>query len=392
MTSGAPRRILHVFSRLDRGGAETRMMDVFRHMDRTRLQFDFLVLEPGQHHYDEEIEQLGGKKYMVRHPKRSGIFAHLKDMYQVMKREGPYQAVHAHTAHHAGLAMLAARLAGVTFRVCHARTSGTSGSMLKRFSILFGRLLMLRYATRLLAISCEAGRYLFGQRAVDSGKVEVVPNAIDLSPYCRLQEIEVASSRRYIGIPDCQLLLGHIGRLHTVKNHVFLFKLLAHLRDSQIDARLVLIGGGALRKQLEQQAEDNGVLSCVHFLGVRTDIPPLLRLLDVFVMPSFYEGLGGAAIEAQAAGIPCVLSSSLPEEVDMKTGLVRFLSLHQPIGDWGQVVREQATQPRPSFERIYAAFFKRGFLLEQELDQLQHAYGLSTFPQDYLGKRRIYEV
>ncbi|WP_028546388.1 glycosyltransferase family 1 protein [Paenibacillus taiwanensis] len=392
MTNGAPRRILHVFSRLDRGGAETRIMDVYRYMDRTYLQFDFLVLEPGQHHYDEEIEQLGGKKHIVRHPKRSGIFAHVKEMYQVMKREGPYQAVHAHTAHHAGLVMLAARLVGVSFRVSHARTTGTSGSMLKRLSILFGKLLMLHHATRLLAISRDAGRYLFGQRAVDSGQVEIVPNAIDLAPYFDLQEVDVAASRRNSGIPDCELLLGHIGRLHAVKNHIFLFKLLAHLRAAHVDARLVLIGGGALRKQLEQQAADSGLLEWVHFLGIRTDIPPLLRMLDVFVMPSFYEGLGGAAIEAQAAGVPCVLSSSLPEEVDMGLGRVHFLSLHQPLEDWAQAVQEQAKQARPSFERIYAAFFKRGFLLEQELDRLQHAYGLSTFSQNDLDRRRIYEV
>lgn len=392
--SMSPKRILHVFSRMDRGGAETRIMDVYRHIDRSLVQFDFLVMEPGQHHYDTEIEELGGRKFKVRHPRDGGTLLHLFDLVRLFKRKGPFQAIHAHTAHHEGIVALAARLAGLGRVICHARTTGSSysSSKLKRAAIWFGRQLILIFATRLLAISKEAGRYLFGERAVKQQKVEVVPNAIDLSSYEQLSEPNKESLRQELLIPPCQLLIGHVGRFNPVKNHSFLILLLHHLRSQGVDARLVLIGGGGLQAQIKQQAAGSSIDSFVHFLGVRQDIPKLLQMFDVFVMPSLYEGLGGAAIEAQAAGIPCVVASSLPESVDMGLGLVQFLSLDLPMEEWADYACRQAERARPTYDCIREAFRQKGFLLECELDSLQRAYELPLTKEQQTAQWRLNEA
>ncbi|TVX93605.1 glycosyltransferase family 1 protein [Paenibacillus agilis] len=388
----APYRVLHVFARMDKGGAESRIMDLYRYMDRSHIQFDFLSLEGGKHYFDEEIAQLGGRRFVVRHPRES-LVGHMQDLYHLMKTKGPFQAVHAHTAHHEGAVALAARMAGIPHRVCHARTTGTarSASLHKRVGLLFGRLLIASCATRLLAISQAAGKYLYGEHVMKQGKVEIVPDAIDLSAYEQVNQIDPFVLRQQAGIPPCGILLGHIGSFRTVKNQTFLVRLLGNLRKTGIDARLVLIGSGDQRLEIERQVIEAGLAAYVHFLGVRDDIPRLVRMFDVFVMPSLYEGLGGAAIEAQAAGTACVLSSALPKEADMGLGTVRFVDLSEPMPFWMQAIFKQANAVRPSPDAIRAAFLERGFMLEHAADSIQRAYGLSGSSCAINDSGRMYE-
>lgn len=376
--SDSPKRILHVFARMDRGGAETRIMEVYRNLDRNEIQFDFINLDSGVHHYDQEIKKLGGRKFIVRHPRKSGVFAHSLDLYRIMKNAGPYQAVHAHTAHHEGVVALVSKIAGIKYRVCHARTTSSKNinSVLKRLSIAFGRRLILNNATSLLSISKAAGEYLFGERAMKQGLVQVVPNAVDLIPYKEAQEVDTNLIRNELNIPNCELLIGHVGRFSEVKNHQFLIKLVEHLRTSNIDAHLILVGGGELRPKIEKQVANCQLTDYVHFLGVCENIPQLMKLFDVFVMPSIYEGLGGAAIEAQAAGIPCVLSSSLPDEVDMGVGLVQFVSLDCQIEVWKNTIMRQSQHPHPEYLQIKEKFHNKGFLIENEIESFLRAYGI----------------
>jgi glycosyltransferase EpsF len=364
---------------MDRGGAETRTMEVYRNIDRTKVQFDFLNLESGTHHYDKEIELLGGRKFVVVHPKE-GFFSHFISIYQIMKNEGPFQAVHAHTAHHEGIVSLAARLAKVRYRICHARTTSSKNisSLMKKLAIQVGRRLILINATSLLAISYKAGEYLFGKKAFLENRVHVVPNAIDLIPYSNIEDLDVWSYRENMGIPESQLLIGHVGRFNHMKNHEFLLRLLKEMRDQGIDVRLAFVGDGELRVDMEREAENLGIRSFVHFLGIREDVPNIMRVFDVFIMPSKYEGLGGAAIEAQAAGTPCVLSTSLPDEVDMGLDIVRFISLESPLERWIEAIEHQSNIARPQRTEIARRFKERKFTIEAEIESFLYYYGLSN--------------
>ncbi|MEP9406902.1 glycosyltransferase family 1 protein [Peribacillus frigoritolerans] len=380
----SPRRILHIFSRMDRGGAETRIMDVYRNIDRNNIQFDFLNLESGIHHYDQEIRNLGGRKFLVTHPKK-GFLSHFLDMYKIFKNEGPFQAVHAHTSHHEGVVALAAKLAGVKYIICHARTTSTNNinSLPKKLAIMIGRKLIIANATKLLAISYKAGEYLFGKKSMNNGIVDVIPNAVDLAPYIDIEKIDSSSIKKELGIPNCQILIGHVGRFNKMKNHEFLLELLNHIRGKDIDARLVLVGDGELRKGIENQVIGLGLSQYVHFLGIRNDIPKLMRIFDVFVMPSKYEGLGGAAIEAQAAGTPSVLSNTLPQEVDMDLGIIQFLSLEVPKEKWGELVINQSNLIRPELKSILKAFNEKGFTIEAEIESLLKCYGMYELSVSY---------
>ena len=373
-----PLRILHVFARLDSGGAETRTMEIYRNLNRDEIQFDFLSLYEDKQFYDEEINTLGGIKFVVSNPNTSGILHHFWDMYNIMKNEGPFHAVHAHTAHHEGIVVLAARLAGIKIRVCHARTTSTSNktSLSKRIFFSVGRLLILLNATKLLAISKEAGSYLFGEKKVANKEVIVIPNAVDLLPYTKLVNINRMDTRYENNIPDNEILIGHVGRFNFMKNHIFLINLLDRIRSKGVDAHMVFVGGGELFNKYKKIIEDKGLSKNVTFLGVRRDIPQLMHMFDVFVMPSLYEGLGGAAIEAQAAGTPCLLSSTIPNAVDMGIGLVEFQSLDDNIESWVDKLIIQSKVNRPKNKEINEQFRKKGFLIDREIDMLMEAYSL----------------
>jgi glycosyltransferase EpsF len=229
-----------------------------------------------------------------------------------------------------------------------------------------------------LAISYKAGEYLFGKKAFLENRVHVVPNAIDLIPYSNIEDLDVWSYRENMGIPESQLLIGHVGRFNHMKNHEFLLRLLKEMRDQGIDVRLAFVGDGELRVDMEREAENLGIRSFVHFLGIREDVPNIMRVFDVFIMPSKYEGLGGAAIEAQAAGTPCVLSTSLPDEVDMGLDIVRFISLESPLERWIEAIEHQSNIARPQRTEIARRFKERKFTIEAEIESFLYYYGLSN--------------
>jgi len=377
------KKVLHVFANLNRGGAESRIMDVYRYIDRNYVQFDFLVMEHGEHHFDEEIQFLGGKKYLVRDIREKGILANMIDIYKCIKGNGPYHAVHAHTAHHEGIVLLIARLAGIKKRVAHARTTSTqnANSIIKLFCVHIGRYLIRLNATNFLAISNEAACYVFGKKILNKCNYRVIPNAIDLSLYLSTNIYNVENIRRELGVPEDAFIIVHVGRLSKVKNQRFLIDVFYDIQKEKKDSFLVLIGDGEDRKFLEDYAKILNIQNYIKFLGVRDDVPALLSCFDVFVMPSLYEGLGGAAIEAQAAGLPCVLSDTIPKIVDMELGLTSFLSLHDGIYLWADKILQYNNKSRPSKAKIKEAFYKKQFLLENEIIMLMDEYGI-TYPME----------
>ncbi|MEI8140750.1 MAG: glycosyltransferase [bacterium] len=369
--------VLHVLASLNRGGAETRIVELYREIDRNRLQFDFLVHQPGEHSYDEAIKSMGGLKYTISDPRAQGVLVHFIDILRMLRREGPFRAVHAHTSYHAGLALLAARLAGVKYRVAHARTTSTFESRrpIKRMIVALGRALIRANATSLLAISEDAAKFVFGNRVVRQGRVTIVPNAINLEPYACLCEDDNLAMRKQLAIPRDALVLGHVGRFSFMKNQEFLLIVLGKLRASGVDARLILVGDGERRRRVESLSRNAGIDEFVNFLGVRDDIARLNRMFDVYAMPSLFEGLGGAAIEAQAAGTPCVLAQGIPKSVDMGLGLVEFLSLND-AQEWADAVLRDAGKPRVPFVTICDAFQRLGFTIVNERQMFLSSYGM----------------
>ncbi len=365
-------KVLQVFGSLNLGGAESRMMDVYRHIDRQQIVFDFVIFQQDKQAYEDEVRDLGGRVYRLKMPSARTVGSHISDIRKIL-REGHYQAVHAHTSYHSGLVMLAARLEGVKVGITHGRTTGSVRSGNARLLMQgVGKTLIKLFATKRYAISQKAGQFLFG-----SSQFEVLPNAIDIEKYQKEDINKSIRLRQSFQITDESFVLVQIGRMDPMKNHIFTLRWFTEYRRIHSDALLLIVGDhpdANKREALKQLAVELHVSDYVRFVGYRNDIEDILHISNVLLLPSLYEGLGGVVLEAQAAGIPSVISEAIPEEADMEIGLVRSCSLKDGYASWNQAVDQCRVHTPVSYEEINQAFDAHHYSLRYEIERLQKEY------------------
>lgn len=367
--SEKPIRILQVFSSLNMGGAESRMMDVFRNIDRNRFDFTFISMTNGPQYYEDEINKLGGKVIKIPSPREDGVINHFTRLYGVIKN-GDYQVVHAHTSFHCGIAMLAAWLAKTPIRISHSRTTGSKNHSFKnRISLIFGRLLIGIFSTNRLAISDEAGCYLFNKK-----EYIVLPNAIDCEKYFNTTNSAVERLRFKYSIPNDSICLGLVGRFDNMKNHDFAVSIVESYRKKHGNACLIFVGDGILREQVQEKVRLLNLSDNVYFVGIQNNVNEWMRLFDVLLVPSIFEGLGGVILEAQASGIPVVKSDSFTNEADMKIGLVEEVSIFNGVQPWVSAIEKALKINLPNRDTICEAFNRRGYNLSGEIEKLQQIY------------------
>jgi len=364
-----PLHILQVFASLNMGGAECRMMDVYRNADRTEIQFDFVTLTPEKQYFEDEIQNLGGKVYKLKSPREIGFIKHINEIRSCIKRNN-YDVVHAHTSYHCGIVMLAAWLEHVPVRISHARTTGSqSKSKGKTVLLVLGRVLINLFATKKLAISNAAGRYVFGNH-----KYEVLPNAIDIDKYQGVDKAEIDTLRSELGLNISDFVIGQIGRFDPMKNHEFTVKWFKQFLEVEHRAKIIFIGDGQLREGINELVASMDISNRVIFTGARNDVYKMIHLLDVLFFPSIFEGLGGVAIEAQAVGIPVVESNTVPIETDMGLGLVQRIALNAGLSDWTNAVLKSKELSRPSYKQINVMFKKNKYILSSTINRLTELY------------------
>ncbi|AME07341.1 glycosyltransferase family 1 protein [Bacillus siamensis] len=369
-----PARVLHIFSGMNRGGAETMMMNLYRKMDRTKVQFDFLTHRNDPCAYDEEILALGGRLFYVPSIGSTNPITFVKQVKRVIQEKGPFAAVHAHTDFQSGFIALAARLAGVPVRICHSHSTSWRGrsSGLGKVQMFVFRRLITANATALCACGEEAGRFLFGKQK----DVRLLPNGIDLDLFAG-GRADIESEKRKRGIAAGRLVIGHIGRFTEEKNHEFLLRLAADMKERGIGLQLILAGDGPLRTDMEKLAEKLGLDGAVRFIGVEDRVHDLLKTLDVFVMPSLYEGLPVTLVEAQASGVPCVISDGITEEADAGLGLVKRLSLKEPLEQWASAILRAAEAPKPGRARIKETLGRLGYDAGENAGAVMKLYNMN---------------
>ena len=367
-----PVRVLQIFSSLDAGGAESRMMDVYRRIDREKFQFDFLSMRPEEQFYEAEIRSLGGSVFKIRPPRESGITGNIREMYRVINA-GNYDAVHVHTSFHCALACLVARLAGVPVRIAHGRTTGSQNSSWQnKIALYCGRLLIPLVSNVRLAISNAAGCYLFPKK-----RFTVLPNAIDCGKYQNVPEPDCQKLKAEFNIPANHKIIGMVGRFNSMKNHAFALKWFAHYHRNHPESTLVLVGDagcGYMGVDVRQLARDNGISADVVWTGARRDVHVWMNLFDVLIVPSLFEGLGGVILEAQAAGTPVVKSDTFTDEADMGLGLVESCSLQADLSLWDSAVNRALTKSSPTGEIINEHFAARKYSLDYEIEFLSQVY------------------
>jgi glycosyltransferase involved in cell wall biosynthesis len=336
-----PIRILHVVGGMVRGGIETWLMHVLRHINRDRFQMDFLVQTDRPCAYDQEILNLGSK--IIPCPYVSQPWLYAREFKRVLRENGPYDIVHSHVHHFSGYVLWLAKQAGVPVRIAHSHNDTSSIEAKARWPRYLYLSLMQRwidrYSTLGLGCSLDAVADLFGKAWENDHRYQVLYYGIDLSPFYKTDSDCI---REELGIPKDALVIGHVGRFVEQKNHKFLMEICAEVAKQDPKMYLLLIGEGILRPEIEQKALQMELSDRVIFAGVRSDIPRLmLGAMNLFLFPSLHEGLGLVLVEAQAAGLPCIFSNVVPKEADIVRPLIKRMSLAHSASEWAKILLAQ---------------------------------------------------
>ncbi|WP_026679376.1 glycosyltransferase family 1 protein [Fictibacillus gelatini] len=362
-----PIRILHVFGRLDRGGAETMIMNLYRNIDRSKIQFDFIIHTNEKCDYNDEIFSLGGKVYSIPRYTGKNHFIYKKVWKNFFKKHPEYKIIHGHMRSTAAIYLKIAKKNGlITIAHSHSTSSGTG-----LLSIIKNT---LQYPIRYIAnyrFSCSeaAGIWLFGKKGCRSENFYILNNAIDTKKFIFNETIRIKKRKEFQ--IEGKFVIGHIGRFHAAKNHEFLVEIFKMIHDKNKNTVLMLVGDGSNRQVIEKKVQDLGLIDSVIFAGVRSDIPELLQAMDVFVFPSLFEGLPVSVIEAQAAGLPCIISKQITPEVKV-SDLVTSISLREPPEHWAKIVLSHSE----GYDRgnIYSEIVKAGYDIKHTSKWLQKFY------------------
>jgi glycosyltransferase EpsF len=365
-------RILHLPGKMDCGGAETMLMNIYRHIDREKISFDFLVCDQDKGFYDDEIKDLGGNLFYIGSQGTLGLPKYIRELKSFLLTHKKYDVVHSHMDWQGGAIAYAAHLAGVSRRIVHVHTRSTTKS-----GFLFNRVLDLekywinKYATDFWACSYNAAAYLFK----DNKQVEIVPNAIDLNKYLNPDLKVIKSIKKKINAGEETIIIGHIGNFSLTKNQKYLVEIGGILKDQKVDFRVLFTGNAQTQygQETKELVNKYSLNDYVYFLGLMDDIYNLVHSFDVFCFPSLFEGLGIVAIEAQAAGVPCIVSEGVSNEVDMGLSLVEHVDIYNPE-KWVEKIVDRKLKKINDKKKIMEAFEGRSFNIRTNVQYLERLY------------------
>ncbi len=330
-----PIRILQMIGSLNIGGSQSMIVNLYKKIDREKVQFDFILDHPNELYYKDTVEKLGAKIYEM--PTFHGTNAgEIKRVWNEFFKEHPeYKVLHSHVRSYASLYIPIAKKNGVRTIVHSHSTSNGKGisSIVKRFM----QYPLRNQADFFMGCSKEAGEWLFGKKVVNSDRYFMLQNAIDVEAY-RFNDTIRVKYRSELGLKD-ELTFIHVGRFHPAKNHEFLLNLFAEIRKRNDNTKLILVGDGDLRPEIERQISDLQLGSSVILTGSRSDVPNLLQAADCFLFPSNWEGLPVTVVEAQASGIPCLISDHITKDVNVSP-LVRYLPIDNGVENWVNALDE----------------------------------------------------
>lgn len=355
-------RVLHVVTYMGRGGLETMLMNYYRHIDRSKVQFDFLVHRDFEADYDKEIQSLGGRIFHVSRlvPWSKSYRTELRKFF----REHPqYKIVHVHQDCLSSVALQCAKECGVPVRIAHSHSSSAVKNLKYPIKLHYMKQIP-HYATNLFACGKQAGNWMFG-----GSSYAIVRNAIDTVDY-QYSPAVAAQTRAALGLND-SIIVGHVGNFTPAKNHLFLLEVFQEMLKVEPKARLVLVGGGDGMNSVQERAKAMGIQKQIIFTGVRTDVNRLMQAIDVFVFPSLYEGLPVTMVEAQASGVPCIISDHVSKECIVTRGLVTSKRLDESPEQWAKHILQQSRRSR---ENHIEEIRKAGYDISTAAKQLESFY------------------
>lgn len=364
-----PIRVLQVVGKMHYGGMETLIMNIYRNIDRSKVQFDFLVHYSEAGEYDEEIRQLGGKIYHMPRTIPRNYFKYKKALQLFYaEHDGEYSIVHGHLQSTAFLYHKIAKENGVKCCITHSHATGYDNNLKSRLAY-YTSLKAQKYTDIFMGCSQMACEFFF-PHAIKLGKqMYILKNGIQISKY-----VYSENSRDTIRKELClenKFVVGHIGRFSIVKNHGFLLNVFAKILKKRPASVLLLVGEGPLKDAIQRQANDLNIQDSIRFLGTRNDVNLILQAMDVFVLPSQYEGLGIVLIEAQAAGLKCFASSNVVPQEAQVTQLLEYLDLQSGPEVWADKILNSYPYNRQNTEN---QIVQHGYDISQTAQWLQNFY------------------
>ena len=357
----SPVRVLHLLQRMEPAGVQSFLMNLYRNIDKSKVQFDFLVHYKEQQFYDDEIESMGGRIYKLSVREDYNLAWYRRQLRKFFADHREYTVLHGHMETLSGIWMKEAERAGIPTRIAHSHTAGFGKGPKAAVRQVFRRQYPL-YATDLFACSKAAGDFMFPDRTY-----RLIPNAIDVQRYAFRTEVR-SEVRAELGIDAGTFVIGHIGRFHRSKNQLFLLEIMSELSSLMRNCQLIIAGDGDERSAIEAKISELGINDCVRLLGKRQDACRLYQAFDTFVLPSYFEGMPLVGIEAQASGCPSFFSTGVSSETGI-TDLATFLPLDSGPRLWAQrIAGFHSGNPRPHYaiEVSNAGFDVRGLARTME--------------------------
>lgn len=333
-------RVAQIMGKMENGGVEAVVMNYYRHIDRSKIQFDFIVDNDSSCPQEEEIKSLGGR--VIRIAPYQSIFANMKDLKRLFI-QNKYSIVHAELTTMSVFSLEVAKKCGVPVRICHGHNTACKSETKKNLLKYMLRPFSKVFATHYFACSDYAGKWLYGQNIDKSDRYKIIPNAIDTDRFKYNEQVR-REVRKELDVDD-KFVVGHIGRFAYQKNHDFLIDIFNEVHKKKSDAVLLLVGEGSLLDEVKQKVHHLDLDDAVRFLGIRSDVYRLYQAFDVFCLPSRYEGLPVVGVEAQISGLPCVFSSAMTEETKF-TDCLTFVDLAQGAEKWAEIIFQCAATDR----------------------------------------------
>ena len=361
-------RVLHSVSNMDRAGIETMLMNYYRHIDRSKIQFDFLCNKTKPGAYDEEIKRLGGNIYHSPGLNPLKFFKYKKFMFNLFKENPDIIIMHSHNGELAYQSLYGAYKYGIKTRICHAHNTKIEPNLKKPLKLLY-KTQLKKVANYYWGCGTDAVRFYFGDKVVQEGNYRILHNAIEVDRFTYDKKIR-NNIRSEMNL-DGKFVIGHVGRFMEQKNHEFILDLFKVILDKETNAILLLMGDGELEDKMKLKAKNLEISNNIRFLGNINNVNEMYQAMDVFILPSLFEGLPVVGIEAQAAGLKCVFSDKVTKEVKI-TDNVDFLNLDRTsLEDWANTILNYREYERKDMkEKIVEA----GYSIEEEAKKLEEIY------------------
>ena len=358
------KRVLQIIRTMNIGGAETLIMNIYRNIDRNQIQFDFLVNGEGK--YDDEIRQLGGRIYLIPYLTEVGQFKYVKELKDFFKEHPEYTTIHSHIDQVSGIIVETAKKSGVPVVISHSHNTQNSNNILGKIYKSYLQSKINKNTDIKLACGEDAAKWLYKNEASDA---IIIKNGIDTEKFFFSYENR-EKIRSELNISDETVVIGHVGRFSKQKNHKFLIDIFYEYQKVTSDSRLVLVGDGELRKEIEEQIGKLGLAEKVILLGIRKDINEIYSAFDFFVFPSLYEGLSLVSIEAQSSGLKILASDTIDHACNI-TENITFMGLEKSANVWAEHICKTPLEDR---SKVKERIVNSGYDIKNTVNKIEKIY------------------